>query len=214
MKRVFSVLALITVLTSCSKRDNPKPNNLVSINGTNYPTVVIGNQTWISVNYNGTGGVNYNDSIVNNPSYGKLYSIEEAKAIQLPTGWRLPSEADYINLIVSLGAKQVGPLTQDMGAYEIPKTTLSALMSTTGWVVSIGTNSSGFNAEPSGGYDGSYFDKGYDCILISPTNTGSQPNTFVIHSDGTQFSAGMSDIKDYNLGTTVYRGAVCFVKNN
>ncbi|HEY8929091.1 MAG TPA: FISUMP domain-containing protein [Mucilaginibacter sp.] len=96
--------AIITFV-SCSKKSDTRPNdNSVTINGTNYSVVAIGGQTWTSVNYNGEGGINYNNGSINNAADGKLYTIAEAQAIKLPKGWRLPTRDDFNKLLVSIGA--------------------------------------------------------------------------------------------------------------
>ena len=207
----FSLIAAI-ILNACSKKNNdPKPQS-ISIAGNSYSTVTIGSLTWTSVNYNGPGGTNYSDTTKNNPAFGKLYTMKEAKAITLPSGWRLPTYADYLNLVVALGATQAGPLKQDMNAYEIPANTISSLLSKTGWTYTDGTNSSGFNAMPAGAYGSSYFGMGYQSIFMIPSDDLG-PLTFGIISNG-KLSAGISDINTfYGIGAD-YRCSIRFVRDN
>jgi len=108
MKKLLFPLFIITVIfTACSKKSNVvAPTNMVYINGNDYSTVVIGNQTWTSVNYNGAGGVNYNNQATNNPADGKLYTLAEVNAIPLTGNWRLPTEDDYNNLLSSIGVPE------------------------------------------------------------------------------------------------------------
>src|SRR5688500_1131369 len=104
------MLSASVAFTSCSKNNDPTPeeSNTVEIAGTTYQTVKIGTQTWTTVNYNGTGGVNYNDG-ANDPTYGKLYSFQEVKAISgLPSGWRVPTEDDVKKLLSVVGTKLDG----------------------------------------------------------------------------------------------------------
>ena len=104
MNRLLSLIVLLTVfLGACSKKNNVAPARSITINSTEYPTVVIDNQTWTSVNYNGPGGINYNNQ-TNDPVYGKLYSYTEANNIVLPKGWRLPTKSDFEKLLISMGA--------------------------------------------------------------------------------------------------------------
>lgn len=147
---ILSISIVAALFFSCSKGSN-KPQQsqgaTITINGTAYPTVVIGTQTWTSLNYNGPGGVNY-DNGANNPAYGKLYTWTEAQAISLPTGWRLPTESDFNNLMIAIGAQNLGN-----GSYLSSGTEPLQLMSKTGWSTTNGTNTLGFNAEPAGYYN-------------------------------------------------------------
>lgn len=148
MKKI--ILSLFTVSTffliSCSKKDNEKPKaDNVKINNIIYPTVVIGSQTWTSVNYNGPGGENLNNSGTNDPTYGKYYTLDEAKKIALPSGWRVPSKEDAEKLLKYLGATGIS----NLGVYA-DSTVAIKLKSKTGWKYSQGNNSSGFNALPLG----------------------------------------------------------------
>lgn len=154
MKYLFTISALL-LLASCSKKTEQSPANTVSINGVDYSTVVISNQTWTSVNYNGPGGINPNNSTTNNPTYGKLYDLAEAKAVQLPTGWRLPAIIDAEKLYSYLGA----PGTPGLRINNQPSPNVVGdakvsikLKSTSGWTFTNGNNSSGFNAYPVGVY--------------------------------------------------------------
>lgn len=146
MLMLSAICMLIVASCSKSKEEPEQSKNEVTINGTVYPTAVIGKQTWTTVNYNGTGGVNYNDG-ANDPTVGKLYSIQEVKAITgLPTGWRVPTEADIKSLMASVGTKLDGTdLYTDATASQ-------KLMSKTGWTNTAltGNNSTGFNLAPTG----------------------------------------------------------------
>jgi uncharacterized protein (TIGR02145 family) len=158
MKQILSVLLFAAVLTSsCSKSskqdDQPTNANTVTIGGTDYTTASIGTQTWTTVNYNGSGGVNYNGSSTNVPTYGKLYTLAEAKAISLPSGWRLPTKADAEKLLLYLGAKTEDsstPDAQDGIAVQGDASVAKKMKSKTDWTYTNGDNSSGFNAYPQG----------------------------------------------------------------
>jgi len=77
-KLLILTLVASATLFSCSKSSNTKPTtaNTVTINGTAYNTVTIGTQTWTAVNYNGAGGVNYNNSTTNNLNRISRYTSE------------------------------------------------------------------------------------------------------------------------------------------
>jgi len=158
MKQQIFLLMLSASLafTSCTKNDDPKPeeSNTVEIGGTTYSTVKIGSQTWTTVNYNGASGANYNNG-ANDLKYGKLYTWAEAKAITVPTGWRLPSKADFDKLLVGLGAVQ-GTST----FLDLDKTNSLKLMSTSGWSFLQGNNQTALNIYPAGLYDS--VNSGYD----------------------------------------------------
>ncbi|WP_182961683.1 FISUMP domain-containing protein [Pedobacter gandavensis] len=143
-------------IASCSKSNNEPEQfkNEITINGAVYPTVAIGTRTWTTVNYNGNGGVNYNDG-ANDPTFGKLYSFQEVKAITgLPIGWRVPTEADVKVLMATVGTKLDGAdLYTDATASQ-------KFMSKAGWSNALltGNNSTGLNLVSTG-----------DCFVSSAT---------------------------------------------
>jgi uncharacterized protein (TIGR02145 family) len=107
MKKIAILALSVSVLfASCSKKSNnaqPTDLNQVTISGTSYSTVKIGTQTWTSLNYNGPGGVNYGNVTGDLVGSGKLYTYAEATAVQLPSGWRLPTKDDVNKLLASIG---------------------------------------------------------------------------------------------------------------
>jgi uncharacterized protein (TIGR02145 family) len=83
---------------------------LVDPGGQVYPTVFLNNQTWLAANYNyGVGCVAYNNNNANRTQYGLLYTEAQALA-NTPAGWRIPSQADWKNLISSLGTNAAAAL--------------------------------------------------------------------------------------------------------
>jgi len=100
-----------TILTFAAGLDSvfidPRDNKM-------YRTVKIGNQTWLAENLNYSGnnnnvGVYYNDTGTtvpgNNepfPKAGRLYTHAEALTIA-PPGWHLPTDAEWEELITSIG---------------------------------------------------------------------------------------------------------------
>ena len=145
----------------------------VTFNGYAYKSIVLGNgQEWMSENLrtstyangdsitNGTDGtwgslatatgawVHYNnDSLYENP-YGKLYNwyaVEDPRNV-CPTGWHVPSDAEWTILIDYLGGDSVAGGKMKSTQYWISPNTEA-------------TNESGFSGLPGGmTFDGSTFD--------------------------------------------------------
>lgn len=133
--------------------------------GNSYPTVRIGNQVWITRNLEVTKFMNgdpipeartdeewkrmgeerkpawcyYKNDTAMGRYYGKLYNwyaVNDPRGL-VPTGWRIPSLADWEKLIKYLGGPDVAGIK---------------LKSVSGWHANgNGDNNSGFNALP-GGY--------------------------------------------------------------
>jgi uncharacterized protein (TIGR02145 family) len=172
MKKVLYLVVIAAAFSACSKKNNTPPAPVpasVVISGTTYPTVVIGSQTWTSLNYNGPGGENYNNSATDIAADGKLYTMAEAQAITLPAGWRLPIAADYNQLLQGLGGTLVGSSPTNYG---VSQTVALELMSASGWTGDNGNNQLGFNARPVGYYSGSatqFLRAGTDAFFIIST---------------------------------------------
>ena len=145
MNLIMRALAIVLVAFAFSACDQDDDKNAaprtVTIEGSKYPTVVIGTQTWTSANYSGPGGVAY-DAGNSKPEYGRYYSKAELDAITLPEGWRIPTQADYTKLAQFYGIviPSHGSGTED----------IKSLISKTNWNNVSGTNTSGFNAYPAG----------------------------------------------------------------
>ncbi len=216
MKKSLSTLFIaVLALVSCSKKqDAPKdPANTARISGHLYPTVSIAGKTWTTVNYNGPGGENY-DTLPNDTLYGKLYTQAEAKAIVLPAGWRLPTQADFNTLVASVGC-----LGDAEGHYNTVDGSRPAdLASTKGWTTATsGSNITGFNATPAGYFtansgDALFMDRGSLAIFTTastyPANDswGSGCVRIVISPTSAGETMGMNRADD--------RGSVRFVKDN
>ena len=140
MRKICLLVAAFALLLSCSKKNNVTPaNNSVKIDGTDYPTVTIGNQVWTTVNYSGAGGYHSADH-----AYGDYYTQSQALAINLPTGWRVPTMSDY-NILLGNFTTAKDP----QGNFDLVANNVATLLSTSGWPTT-GTNVSGFNAQPGG----------------------------------------------------------------
>lgn len=212
----------LTIVSSCKKKDKETEpaNESVTINGSAYTTVKIGNQIWTSVNYNGAGGV----SNSNDPAYGKLYTRQEAQAIVLQDGWRLPSQADFEKLVTSFPHE-----TTDSYILFTPEG-LTQILSSSGWRDKNGSNASGFNALPAGiayidaGGNNDFRHQGIETQFISTTNelvqNGGTERTktwaLFLHSEVTtgadsftDFTGGVSDV----VNSDWYRYSVRFVKD-
>lgn len=142
---------LVAVFTSGCKKEKTGDKNKITINGTSYPTVVIGKQAWTTVNYNGPGGVQ-GKFFISSDNFNKYYTVEEASNIILPSGWRVPTKNDFDKLTTAFSGAvdKNGNAVADFSAAK-------NLMSTTAWEsddenYKAGTNASGFNAYPAGFY--------------------------------------------------------------
>lgn len=112
-----------------------------SRDGKTYKTVKIGTQTWMAENlaYKVNNGCwAYDNKQSNVTTYGYLYNWETAKDV-CPSGWHLPSDAEWTTLTDYLGGKDdAGGKLKETGTthWESPNTAA--------------TNSSGFTALPCG----------------------------------------------------------------
>jgi uncharacterized protein (TIGR02145 family) len=152
--------------------------------GNLYKTVIIGNQVWMAENlktkkYNDNSNITPvtdptvwagltseaycwydNDEATNKPIYGALYNWYAVdKGNLCPTGWHVPTDADFMTMEMFLGmtqgqAEAFGDRGTDQGA---------KLKNTTGWATGEnGTNTSGFSALPGGFryYGGNFWNLG------------------------------------------------------
>lgn len=217
-------LCIVLAMVACKKKDkDPEPQKQgVTINGGFYTTVKIGNQLWTSVNYNGAGGVNYNNGS-NDAAYGKYYTRQEAQAIVLQDGWRLPSKADFDKLVSSFPTQTINGYTA------LTSESLKQILSSSGWDIN-GNNASGFNALPAGivyidaGGNNIFRYRGIEAQFVSSTNemvTGGGTTkeatwTLYLHSEVitgqnpfTDFIGGVSGVSNSDS----YRYSVRFVKD-
>ncbi len=158
----------------------PATGTYVEIAGKYYPTVNIGEQEWMSVNYAGTGGMH--DS--SKPHYGTFYKYMDLQEIPIPEGWRMPTKQDYIHLLKSQGLV-LNAWESTNGEDLQSKKLLGQLMATTDWLKQDGyaTNQSGFNAMPSNYrvQDANLHGEGTNCYLwTADVNEDEAPIVFQI----------------------------------
>jgi uncharacterized protein (TIGR02145 family) len=162
-------------------------NGVTDIDGTVYTSIVINGQEWMQQNLavtkyrngdpiptglsnttweNTTSGAYAicNNDAANNSTYGKLYNwyaVNDSRGL-CPTGWHVPSDAEWTTLETSLGGSSVAG---------------GKMKSTTGWnAPNIGaTNESGFTGLPGGrrNYIGTYGSIGSYGFWWSSTETSS-----------------------------------------
>jgi len=214
---------VIILLSSCSKKNTPAPvtnTGSIVINGSTYPTIIIGAQTWTSLNYlGGTGSLATAD-----PTYGNFYTLTQAMAITLPAGWRIPTRTDYNNLLSNFTTTK-----NSSGDYVGSISVARALADTAHFhslasldLTMLPTNSSGFSAYPGGEYDVTnkvVDDQYYDGTFLTST-TGTVNSTPVIYffgitSDGVNIgstSNGYYAGLDFNYSPFAY--SLRFVKDN
>lgn len=108
--------------------------------GQTYSTIVIGNQTWFAenLNYTTSNSWTYDDDPANGDVYGRLYTWDAALTA-CPSGWHLPSDAEWDILKDILGGYYVaGGKLKEAGTAHWNSPNTGA------------TNSSGFTALPGG----------------------------------------------------------------
>jgi uncharacterized protein (TIGR02145 family) len=120
----------------------------------NFKTVKIGSQTWMAENLNIKTGNSwcYDNDESNKKKYGRLYDWNTAKTA-CPSGWHLPSEEDWLNLINYAGGRAVaGKKLKSKSGWEgrvdIYPDEPSDKPSGTAFVTSNGTDDYGFSAKP------------------------------------------------------------------
>ncbi len=98
------------------------------------------------MNYDVSGGIANPDE--QESIYGKFYKIEEAEAVVLPNGWRVPNQDDFKKLLATQGDTS----QSYEGTTKVDTIGAAHLRSTTFWTVP-GDNMSGFNGQPAGYYN-------------------------------------------------------------
>jgi uncharacterized protein (TIGR02145 family) len=205
----YSFGTVMSFTTGSTPIINVSPGAGVNFDGFTYETILLGNgQEWMAENlrtttyangdpipnvtddiqwgYGNTSSgawVHYNnDSQFENP-YGKLYNwytVNDARNV-CPTGWHVPSDAEWTVLIEYLGVESIaGGRMKSTGTqyWQIPNTGA--------------TNESGFSGLPGGGrdWDGSFFDVGYSGVWWSSTAhfEGYAKHRYLQYNNGSVYS--------------------------
>lgn len=140
------------------------------VQGNVYKTTLIGNQVWMAENLRATrynnnttipiitdsvqwinnGGAAYSwyrNNQANGPVYGAQYTWHAVNTGNLcPTGWHVPSEAEYRTMEQALGMNADSSLLWGWRGNGVA----TKLKDSIGWTVGAGDNSSGFSAQGSG----------------------------------------------------------------
>jgi len=125
-----------------------------SRDGKTYKTVAIGTQTWMAenLNYNANDSKCYDNKPANCDKYGRLYDWNAAMKA-CPSGWHLPSDAEWQTLVNFAGGKEIaGNKLNSSGGWHLPYWSSKA------------TDEFGFSALPGGYGDagGSFYKVGGD----------------------------------------------------
>jgi uncharacterized protein (TIGR02145 family) len=170
-KLIITGLCLLSfTIFSCGKKETAQPSSTgtVTIEGTTYSTINIGNQVWTTSNFTGNQPQGIFETTADLTSTGHYYNSTN---VTLPQGWRVPTRQDFNNLIANFNHQTSG---QDK---TMNLNDALGLFSTSGWINVEGTNTSGFNAYPAGMLNlnidgmGSASFKGDDAIFLSSTQT-------------------------------------------
>ena len=133
----FTIAALSFFLSACSESFTD------SRDGQSYDVVKIGYLTWMAdnLNYATEASACPDGDSRNCKRLGRLYTWAEAKTV-CPDGWRLPTKADFAQLLAQPDAGAPGAFSNKVGV---------ALKSRDGWFKKgNGSDEFGFNALPAG----------------------------------------------------------------
>ena len=172
---LLAALALAIIFSGC-KKDPFVTDNSGTFTDTHdnhvYPWVKIGTQIWTAENmaylpyvnpstvsstseaktyvygYQGTS-ITEAMATPNWDNYGALYNFEAAK-IACPTGWHLPTDAEWKTMEIFLGMSQADA---DKNGWRTNGSVELKLKATTAWGANSNTNSAKFNAIPAGYLD-------------------------------------------------------------
>ena len=132
-------LLVLTCFILCGFAENLSPSGKLvdSRDGQSYKTVRIGNLNWMAenLNYESENSYCFDDKAINCVKYGRLY-LGKTVVDVCPAGWRLPTEAEWAELIsLAGGFKHAG----------------KSLKSKKGWLYGgNGSDDVGFSALPAG----------------------------------------------------------------
>ena len=203
----------VTTTATDSTTTGGGTNTVADIDGNTYKTVIIGDQEWMAENLNVTKYSNGdlipnvtdngawsalttgsycwygNDSTAYDAKYGKLYNWYAASDSRnlCPTGWHVPNESDWGDLITNTNAENGLPL-----------------MATSGWSTAVGyedkfrngTDDYGFAAVPGGVKGADFSDEGFWGWFWTQSSTGPTSGSMIVQIGGLEAELN-SDPKDY-----------------
>ena len=141
MKNKFFLIAILIFTVSAFAQEQATFKD--PRDGKMYKTVKIGTQTWMAENlaYKTSSGFwAYKDDVTIVTKYGYHYDWETAKKV-CPTGWHLPSDAEWTELAAYLGGEKVAGFK---------------MKSSSGWYDYSGNNGKGTNSSGFAGLPGGY----------------------------------------------------------
>ncbi len=189
MKNKFPLMAIAFFIIAMSSTAQVTGKFTDSRDGKTYKTVKIGTQTWMAENlaYKVSSGCWGYPSDSENKTYGCLYNWETAKKV-CPTGWHLPTDAEFTTLTTFLGGDKVaGGKLKESGTLHWKTSNVGA------------TNESGFTALPSGAWDiprNTIIDMGRNTLFWSSTESESDRAYNIILGEINQVIRGRG-IKTY-----------------
>lgn len=143
-------LSIILTVSACKKKTDPlrEENKSVEIQSVAYPTTEIGKQTWTTKNFEGNGGVSTEEghTILDGQN---VYTIDVAKSLSLPSGWRVPTKADFEKLIRYIG--ETNPQMEynsTLSELEVGSEFVLKLLAKNKWPSVSSNNLTGFNVIP------------------------------------------------------------------
>ena len=124
---ILATLAVALVCTlfcvaACEQKNEQQKNTFTDTrDGKIYKTVKIGKQVWMAenLNYNANGSKCYDNKTENCDKYGRLYNWEIAMK-SCPSGWHLPSKAEWEVLTAAIGGEKNGNSEDKFGFSILP----------------------------------------------------------------------------------------------
>ena len=109
--KVLLVFGVVAIIASCKKKDETTDTCITftdSRDSQSYTTLKVGDQCWMAKNLNyavTSTSWCYNNTPSNCTNYGRLYSWTAATSA-CPSGWRLPTDAEWKTLEIAEGMTQ------------------------------------------------------------------------------------------------------------